>query len=96
LTGTFEKPSCQPFDHPQYWGHYLGHYLNAAAIFIQNQGASAQGKAMQAKIADLLNILSGVQAAWTAAGEPGFLYPYSPLSFDTLEQGRNCDPVCVP
>ena len=21
LTGTWEKPSCEPYDHPQYWGH---------------------------------------------------------------------------
>ena len=32
LTGTWEKPSCIPYDHPQYWGHYLGHWLSAAAL----------------------------------------------------------------
>ena len=24
LTGTFANPTCTPYDHPQYWGHYLG------------------------------------------------------------------------
>lgn len=133
LTGTFEHPTCEPYDHPQYWcvgsssvahsswgfhgpcslqhtspcrhppalphtrrGHYLGHYLSALAISAQSFGSSTPlGTAMATRITDVLEVLSGVQDAWTAAGEPGFLYPYSPTSFDTLEAGRNCDPgVC--
>lgn len=37
------------------------------------------------------------QAAWTNAGQPGFLFPYSPIAFYHLEHPPgNCQPVCVP
>jgi len=76
---------------------YLGHYLSGAAIFLENQGATPAGRALAAKVDGLLGTLAAVQAAWGAAGEPGFLYPYSPSSFDALiDEGRNCAPVCVP
>ena len=96
LTGTFEKPTCRAYDHPQYYGHYFGHYLNAMAIFLDNAAASPAGVALAAKLGGLLTTIEQVQGAWAAAGEPGYFYPYSTVSFYNLEAGRNCDPVCVP
>jgi DUF1680 family protein len=96
LTGTFARPTCAPYDHPQYFGHYFGHYLSAVAIYLENQGGTPTGAAMAARLEVLLGTVEAVQGAWAAAGQPGFFYPYSPTSFDTLEQLRNCDPVCVP
>lgn len=96
LSGTFAKPTCVPYDHPQYWGHYLGHYLSAMAIYIENQGQTPTGAAMASKLDEMLTVIESTVAAWSAVGEGGFFYPYSPTSFATLEAGRNCDPVCVP
>ena len=96
LTGTFEHPTCVPYDHPQYFGHFFGHYLSALGIYLENQASSAAGAALAAKLDGLLSTVEAVQAAWAAVGQPGFFYPYSPTSFDTLEAGHNCAPVCVP
>lgn len=98
ITGTWAKPTCTDYDGQGYWGHFLGHYLSAAAITLQNNGDSgATGAAVAQKVSTLLDSLSAVQDAWAAIGEPGFLYPYSPTSFDNLlERAQNCAPVCVP
>lgn len=98
LTGTFAAPTCEPYDHPQYFGHYAGHYLSAAALYIENVGSTARGPAMQARVDELLATLSAVQAAWGASSPaaPGYIFPYSLASWDALAQGRNCEPVCVP
>jgi DUF1680 family protein len=94
LTGTWAKPSCEPYDHPQYWGHYLGHWLSAAALSISS---GSGGAALAAKADAMVATMADAQAAWTAAGEVGFLFPYANASsFAALAQGRNCAPVCVP
>ena len=99
LTGTYENPTCDPYDHPGYYGHFFGHYLNAMSIYIENVGStvSPSGIAMAAKLEDLLDTIVKVQAAWTSTGEPGgYFFPRSPLAFTELEDGTaHCDP-CVP
>jgi len=40
--------------------------------------------------------LAECQAAWTEVGDQGYLFPYSPVVFDALEEGINCKPTCVP
>ena len=94
LTGTWAKPSCSPYDHPAYWGHYLGHWLSAAALAISS---GSGGMALATKADAMVATLAEAQAAWTAAGAAGFLFPYADSSpFSALAQGRNCVPVCVP
>ena len=94
LTGTWSKPMCEPYDHPQYWGHYLGHWLSASALSVQS---GSGGPALAAKANAMVETMARAQAAWGAAGEPGFLFPYADASpFAALAQGRNCAPVCVP
>lgn len=94
LTGTFSNPTCTPYDHPQYWGHYLGHWLSASALSIES-GADANGT-LTSKATEMVGVLAQVQAAWTSAGEPGFLFPYLPYVFPALAAGTNCAPICVP
>ena len=40
ITGTFEHPTCDSYPHPQYFGHYLGHYLSATAQMYASTGSS--------------------------------------------------------
>ncbi len=95
LTGTIDKPSCSPYDHPQYWGHYLGHYLSATAMVYEATG----DERVKAKADAIISELGKVQSTWSALGSryTGFLYPYDRVSFDSLfDEFRNCAPVCVP
>ena len=93
LTGTMEKPTCEPYDHPAYLGHYLGHWLSAVALSIES---GSGGASLAAKADAMVGTMAAAQAAWTAVGEPGFLFPYNTSSFVELAKGRNCVPVCVP
>ena len=98
LTGSWNAPTCQKKDENGYWGHYMGHYVSATA-----QLCNATGDAGAcARNAEVVGRLAEVQAAWVATGlpeyQPGFLYPYSIVSWTNLfgPPSRNCDPVCVP
>lgn len=94
ITGTFDHPTCDPYDHPQYFGHYAGHWLSAAALSIQN-GADEAG-ALTRLANDLVALYAQCQNAWTAVGQPGFLSTDGPEVFVALTQGINCQPLCVP
>ena len=100
LTGTWEHPTCNPYGHPQYWGHYLGHWLSATAMTIASDPSDA---ALAAKASAMVSTLANVQATWTAsnpASYSGYLFPYARTTWDNLlgfnGPSRNCDPVCVP
>ena len=97
LTGTWEAPTCSPYSHPGYFGHFFGHYLNALAIYLENAGASSpMGAALSAKLEGLLDTVLAVQGAWAAAGEPGYFFPRNTNAFLQLETNtQKCDP-CVP
>ena len=97
LTGDWENPSCEPYSHPGYYGHFFGHYLNALAIFLENAGASSpMGAALAAKLDGLLDTILAVQGAWGSAGEPGYFFPRNTNAFLELETNtQRCDP-CVP
>lgn len=96
LTGTWEKPSCQAYDHPGYYGHWFGHYLSSLSIYIENVGGTELGPALSAKLDGLLDTVEAVQAAWGAINETGYFFPRSPNAFAALEDNtQNCDP-CVP
>jgi len=93
ITGTFTNPTCRAYDHPQYWGHYLGHYLSASAL----SWASTGNTTIRVKSAGIVTNLGKCQQAWTAIGHPGYLFPYDPIVFARLERPPgNCQPVCVP
>lgn len=97
-------PPCEPYGHPRYWGHYLGHYLSALAMGFQSTG----NQTLRERGVVIVNTLAKAQAAQGANGNPGFLFPYSIASFDRLYSlapdgtpglssgGGNCAPVCVP
>ena len=80
LTGTFANPTCVPYDHPQYWGHYLGHWLSATAQQYEATGRTA----IRDKAAAVVAELAVAQQAWGKTGQPGFLFPYSMVSWDNL------------
>jgi len=97
ITGTFANPTCIAYDHPQYWGHYLGHWLSATAQIYASTGNTS----IRDKAADMVSYLGQIQDTWTATGDPaydGYLYPYSIISWVNLfsEPSQNCAPVCVP
>lgn len=93
LSGTYENPTCIFEDQSHYFGHYVGHYLSALALAYENTGDS--------RLLDVstssLDTLARVQAAWTAAGEPGYLFAYNTTPWQQLlENATDCSPVCVP
>lgn len=98
MTGTFANPTCNAYPHPQYWGHYLGHWLSATAML----WSSRQDETAKSMGAQVVSILADAQQAWTALGDgyQGFLFPYSRVAFDNLfgwgPAPGNCQPVCVP
>jgi hypothetical protein len=91
-----EKPLCEPYAHPQYYGHFLGHYLSATALTFANSGNGS----IKARADSIVSTLAKAQAAHTANGQKGFLFPYDVRSFQNLydkgSPGGNCEPVCVP
>lgn len=34
-TGNVTDPTCKSYDHPMYYGHYLGHWLSATAMVVE-------------------------------------------------------------
>lgn len=95
LTGNFSAPTCSPYGHPQYFGHYLGHWLSATAMLASQEHLADSAAAREASAAAVAR-LAQCQAAWTSVGHDGYLFPYSPVVFDALEEGINCKPTCVP
>ena len=94
ITGTFARPTCNAYGHPQYYGHYLGHWLSATAMVVEVSGSAAA----VAKNAEIVKGIAAVQDAWTGIGMAGYVFPYSIVSWANLfgNPSRNCDPVCVP
>ena len=94
-TATAQQSVCTPYGHPRYYGHYLGHYLSAVAMTYEATG----NVAMKERGDDIVSTLAKCQAAHTANGEPGLLYPYDVRSFQNLYDkapSGNCQPICVP
>lgn len=100
LSGTISEPTCEPYDHPRYWGHYLGHWLSATAMVAEGSHHTDIAAQAKAKSAAVIAELSRVQDTWSRGGSgyEGFLYPYDRVSFDRLLTApfENCQPVCVP
>jgi hypothetical protein len=83
LTGTFTNPTCNPYGHPGYWGHYLGHYFSATAMLIATNTSAGGDVDLRAKMTDMVNTMAQTQAAWTAVGAEydGYLFPYSRVAW---------------
>ena len=58
--------------------------------------ASAGNSTVRSKSAEVVSTLAECQTEWTKAGHTNYLFPYDPVVFDSLEEGLNCQPVCVP
>jgi len=84
LTGTYEHPTCE-FIESDGWqhfaGHYVGHWLSAAALTVES-GGDPTG-ALAVKAAAVVDVLASCQTAWTALGPStrGFLFPYNTNDF---------------
>lgn len=70
-------------------GQFIGHYMSATALAYNYSGSAAVKAKGDAVVAGLLE----VQAAWTRAGEPGYVAAFPPSHFDRLEA---LQPVWVP
>ena len=99
-----EKPPCDPYPHAAFYGHFLGHYLSATALAYANSGNAS----IKTRADSIVTTLGKVQAAHTANGQHGLIFPFDARSFQNLydkadplgrpggDSGGNCEPVCVP
>eukprot|EP01084_Bolivina_argentea_P301923 521025_1 len=93
LLAANKSKTCDPYPHQGYYGHFIGHWLSAAALMYSNTG----NETLQTKMNGIVLALSECQQAWSDIGYTGYLFPASPVEFEILEgQIKGTMPVAVP